>query len=36
LQIICGRDQDEKAVEIALSFEKMFGEPILPNVKKFL
>ena len=36
LQIICGRDQDEKAVEIALSFEKIFGEPILPNVKKFL
>ncbi len=36
LQIICGRDQDNKAVEIALSFEEKFGEPTLPNIKNFL
>lgn len=36
LQIICGKDQDEKAVEIALSFEEIFGEPKLPNIEKFL
>jgi len=36
LQIICGKDQDDKAVEIALSFEKTFGEPTLPNIKNFL
>ena len=27
---------DEKAVEIALSLEKTFGEPKLPNIEKFL
>ncbi len=36
LQIICNKDEDEKAVEIALSLEKHFGEPELPNVNKFL
>ena len=36
LQIICGKDQDDKAVEIALSFEKMFGEPKLPDTNKFI
>ena len=36
LQIICNKNEDEKAVEIALSLEKHFGEPELPNVNKFL
>ena len=36
LQIICNKDEDEKAVEIALSLEKTFGEPKLPNIEKFL
>ncbi len=36
LQIICNKDEDEKAVEIALSIEKIFGEPKLPNIEKFL
>ena len=36
LQIICGKDQDDKAVEIALSFEKAFGEPNLPDILKFI
>ena len=36
LQIICNKNEDEKAVEIALSLEKHFGEPELPNMNKFL
>ena len=36
LQIICGKNEDEKAVEIALALENYFGEPKLPNVSKFL
>ena len=36
LQIICDKDNDDYAVEIALAFEKQFGTPKLPNVNKFL
>ena len=36
LQIICNKNEDEKAVEIALSLELCFGEPELPDMKKFL
>ena len=36
LQIICNKNEDEKVVEIALSLEKHFGEPKLPNMNKFL
>ena len=36
LQIICNKNEDNKAVEIALAFEKQFGYPSLPNVGKFL
>ncbi len=36
LQIICNKNEDEKAVEIALSLEKHFGEPKLPHMNKFL
>ena len=36
LQIICNKNEDNKAVEIALAFEKQFGYPYLPNVGKFL
>ncbi len=36
LQIICGKNKDEKAVEIALALENYFGEPQLPDVSKFL
>jgi len=36
LQIICNKNDDEKAVEIALALENQFGEPELPNVTKFL
>ncbi len=36
LQIICNKNEDEKVVEIALSLEKHFGEPELPNINKFL
>ena len=35
LQIICGKDEDEKAIEIALSLEKIFGKPELPDIQKF-
>ena len=36
LQIICGKNEDEKAVEIALALENYLGEPQLPDVSKFL
>ena len=36
LQIICNKNEDEKAVEIALALENEFGEPELPAVDKFL
>ena len=36
LQIICNKNQDDKAVEIALAFEKQLGYPSLPNIEKFL
>ncbi len=36
LQIICGKNEDEKAVEIALALENYLGEPQLPDVNKFL
>jgi Asp-tRNA(Asn)/Glu-tRNA(Gln) amidotransferase A subunit family amidase len=36
LQIICNKNEDEKAVEIALALENEFGEPELPAVNKFL
>ena len=36
LQIICNKNEDNKAVEIALALEKIFGQPKLPNVNKFL
>ena len=35
LQIICGKNEDEKAVEIALALENYLGEPQLPDVSKF-
>ena len=36
LQIICNTNEDEKAVDIALSLEEQFGEPELPNMNEFL
>ena len=36
LQIICNKNDDEKAVEIALALENQFGQPELPDVTKFL
>ena len=36
LQIICNKNDDEKAVEIALALENKFGKPELPDVTKFL
>ena len=36
LQIICNKDNDDYAVEIALALEKQFGTPELPNINKFL
>jgi Asp-tRNA(Asn)/Glu-tRNA(Gln) amidotransferase A subunit family amidase len=36
LQIICNKNDDEKALEIALALEKQFGEPELPDINKFL
>ena len=36
LQIICSKNEDEKAVEIALALENYLGEPQLPDVSKFL
>ncbi len=36
LQIICDKNEDEKAVEIALALENYIGEPQLPDVSKFL
>ena len=36
LQIICNKNEDNKAIEIALALEKIFGQPKLPNVNKFL
>ena len=36
LQIICNKNDDEKALEIALALEKKFGEPELPDINKFL
>ena len=36
LQIICNKNDDNKAVDIALALENIFGEPKLPDVKKFL
>jgi aspartyl-tRNA(Asn)/glutamyl-tRNA(Gln) amidotransferase subunit A len=36
LQIVCGKNEDEKAVEIALALENYLGEPQLPDVSKFL
>ena len=35
LHIICGKNNDETAVEIALALEKYIGEPELPDVSKF-
>ena len=36
LQVICDKDKDDKAIEIALAFEMQFGEPALPDINKFL
>jgi Asp-tRNA(Asn)/Glu-tRNA(Gln) amidotransferase A subunit family amidase len=36
LQIICNKNDDETALEIALALEKQFGEPELPDINKFL
>jgi Asp-tRNA(Asn)/Glu-tRNA(Gln) amidotransferase A subunit family amidase len=36
LQIICNKNDDEKALEIALALEKQFGEPELPDINNFL
>ena len=36
LQVICGKNQDEKAVEIALALENYLGDPQLPDVSNFL
>ncbi len=36
LQIICNKNDDEKALEIALALEKQYGEPELPDINKFL